>query len=65
MGNGVNMFANKQNGSNPALREGWDNIKWGPGLVERDEFGIPLSFREDSNKRKGGQACLHTQTAEK
>lgn len=50
MGKSVNMFANKQNGSTPALRKGWDNVKkWGPGHIERDEFGIPLDFQKDSN----------------
>jgi hypothetical protein len=52
MGIRLNLYANKQNGSNERLRKSWDNIKWGPRCIERDEFGIPI--KKDSKQTKGG-----------
>jgi len=52
MGIRLNVFCNKQNGTNPKFRELFDKVDWGPGQIQRDELGIPISKPKDSVKEK-------------
>lgn len=40
MGTRLNMYCNGQIAGNETLRKNWDNMDWGPGHVQRDEFGF-------------------------
>lgn len=62
MGIKLNLYCNKQTWVNDAFRKNIDQVKWGPGHIERDEFGIPILKRaakerdkNDSKRMAGSQ----------
>jgi hypothetical protein len=51
MGISVNLYSNGQIVPTKNYRKRFDKMKWGPGHIQRDKFGIPLSIKnKDSDK---------------
>lgn len=50
MGIRFNMYCKGHLAGNEKYRKKFDNIKWGSGHVQRDEFGLPICKRIDKKQ---------------
>lgn len=48
----LNVFCNGQIAANKTYLRNFDQVDWGPGHVERDEFGIPISSRPGQEDKR-------------
>jgi hypothetical protein len=51
MGTRLNMYCKNHLAGNEKYRENHDNVNWGPGHIQRDEFGFPI-LKNDNKKSR-------------
>jgi hypothetical protein len=57
-----NLYCNGQIAANEKFLRNFDQINWGAKIIERDDFGIPISFgrrqssQTDNDERRDSNA---------